>query len=634
MRLQLRRAARFGALLLVLVLTCCVAAAAQDWTAHESIVLDVMDGEDITDAFNQATDRARYNPSGIHFDIQIPVGNYTAGALRVYSHTTVSMYGVTITHNSDKTTMLRLGRASADWEQANGGAGHPGYSGFTDITFLGGTFDGGGFRQAIMRFGHSTHLTLQDVTFCNVKNAHMVEMAGCRDVLVDGCTFRDFCGDWGSTTNYEALQLEVMTTQGSHFGGYYPNDDETPNENITVTQCTFENLQRGVGTHAGIAGSFFKKIRITDNEFSDITGFAVIATNYMNAEISDNNIVNCGCGIIFRTMELSHGNFYGSQIDTTKQSSYVQLNSRIMNNDISVTPGYRALFNPIAYGMQLIGEKLSKKDGVTPAGDYRVSGVTVQDNLIRVNASGYGLWVYGAAENTIADNQITLVLRDEISSAGIKLAKSTDNEIEANTIQLKNKTDMPEAVGVQIIDKSNDNIFSENRISGAPKDGLYLERSNGNCLYGNTIYKVGRDTIHLEKASGLELGQNVLKKAQRNGISMIGVKTSLIEETTISTVQDGIHLEKSKDNALTGNSISKASRDGILLALKSHRNEIDGNKIVKVKRHGISVTASEKTTIQDNRIDNAATYGIYIESGRAAKVTGNKITNAGVRARN
>lgn len=634
MRRSFCRAALLGALLLTLVLLCCAAAAAQDWTAHESIVLDVQDGADITDAFNRATDLARYNPTGTHFDIQIPVGNYTAGALRVYSHTTVTMYGVTITHNSGKTTMLRLGRASADWEQANGGAGHPGYSGFTDITFRGGTFDGGGYPQAIVRFGHSTLLTLQDVTFCNVKNAHMIEMAGCKDVLVDGCTFRGFCGDWGSTTNYEALQLEVMTTQGSHFGGYYPNDDETPNENITVTQCTFENLQRGVGTHTGIAGSFFRNIRIVDNEFSNITGFAVIATNYRDAEISDNNIVNCGCGIIFRTMELSHGNFYGSQRDTAKQSSYVPLNSRITNNDISVKPGYKAVFNPIAYGMQLIGEKLSKKDGVTPAGDYRVSGVTVQNNQIRVNASGYGLWVYGAAENTIADNKITLVLRDEISSAGVKFAKSVDNEIERNTIQLKNKTDMPEAVGVQVIDKSTGNVFSENRISGAPKDGLYLERSNGNSLYGNTIYKIGRDAVHLEKSSALELGQNVLKKAQRNGISMIGVKKSVIGENTISTVQDGIHLEKSKDNNLNENSISKASRDGILLALKSHRNDVYANQITKVKRHGISVTASEKTTIRSNRIDNAATYGIYIESGRAAQVTDNRITNAGLRARN
>lgn len=605
MRPQLRRLALLYALLAAFMLTICTVSAL-DRTVHESIVLDVQDGDDITDAFNRATDLARNNPSGTHFDIQIPVGNYTAGALRVYSHTTVSMYGVTVTHNSEKATMLRLGRASTDWEQANGGAGHPGYSGFTDITFLGGTFDGGGCQQAIMRFGHSTNLTLQDVTFRNVKNAHVVEMAGCKDVLVDGCTFRDFRGDWDSTTNYEALQLEAMTTQGAHFGGYHPNDDETPNENVTITQCTFENLQRGVGTHTGIANSYFKKIRIQDNEFNNITGFAIIATNYINAEISDNNIVNCGCGIIFRTMDLRHGSVYTSASGTRGPDEYVPLNSRIVNNDISVKPGYRAVYNPIAYGMQLIGEKLSRKDGVAPAGDFRVSGVTVKNNLIRVNASGYGIWAYGAAENTIANNKITLVLRDETSSAGVKLAKCVDNELSGNTIQLKNKADLSEAVGLQIIDKSTGNVFSENRISGAAKDGVYLERSNNNGLYENTISKVGRDAVHLEKSSGLELGQNVLKKAQRNGVTMIGVKKSLIDGNTISGVQDGIHLEKSKDNTLSGNNISGASRDGILLALKSHRNSVTGNTITKVKRSGISVSDCEKTKLQNNRVSNTA----------------------------
>ena len=619
---------------LALFCVCCILAAAQG-AAHETIVLDIADGDDLTDAFNRAADQARDNPQGKHFDIVIPPGEYEASGLRLYSHTTVRMEDVVLSHNTDRATMLRFGRASADWEQANGGAGHPGYSGFTDITVSGGVFDGGGYSQAIMRFGHSTGITLRDVTFRNVKNAHMVEMAGCKNVVVDGCVFADFHGSWDATTNYEALQLEVMTTQGSHFGGYHPNNDETPNENVTVQNCVFQNLQRGVGTHTGIAGAYFNNIRITDNEFSNITGFAIIATNYKNAAITGNTIRNCGCGVIFRTMELSHGNVYTSAVSQTRPSTYVQLNSRVADNDISVTPGYRAVFNPIAYGMQLIGEKLSRSDGATPAGDYRLSGVTVSGNTIRVNASGYGIWAYGAAENTIRENKITLTLtEEEMACAGVKLAKCTDNELEQNTVKLKNKAKTAEGTGIQLLDKSTDNVLTDNRISGTPKDGVYLERANGNMLTDNSVSKAGRDAIHIEKSSALEIDGNVLKKPGRNGITANAMKKSNVEENEIAGVQDGIHLEKSKNNTLTGNKIATASRDGILLSTKSNGNTVSGNSIQSTKRHGISIYGSSKTAVQGNRIDAAANYGVFLEGGCTASISGNTITGSGIRARN
>ena len=525
----------FAMALLLFGLTAAVCAAANG--EQVTIYLNVQSGQDIAAAFNKASDQARNNPEGKHYVIVVPAGTYTAGSqLRVYSHTTVSMYDATITHTSADSTLVRFGRAGADWEQANGGAGHPGYSGFTDITFAGGVLDGGGKKQALLRFGHSTHITLQNMTLRNVQNSHMVEFAGCKDVRIEGCTFSDFCGSWDSTTNYEALQLEVMTTQGGHFGGYQPNNDETPCENVTVTGCTFRNLQRGIGTHTGIAGSYFKNIRFLNNTVTDITGFAIIATNYRDAVISGNTIKNAGCGIIFRTMELSHNNIYTSVCGTQPPGTYLMLNSKIVNNNISVTPGHRALYNPIAYG-------------------------------------------------------------------------------------------------VQLLDRSAENTFDGNTVSGATKDGFYLEKSNGNTLDSNTVSKAGRDGIHLESCSRLLVTGNQIKKSVRNGITANGGKKNAFESNTVTKGQDGLHLETCKQNTISGNVISKVSRDGLLLATNSNANTVTANRISSPGRNGISLLQTDKTVLTNNRISGATQIGLYRENSALKADTGNTISGSGAASR-
>ena len=519
--------------LAVLLLCCalCLFAAAEERT----ITLDVQNGQDISAAFNKAADTVRYNDGETHLTIVIPAGSYQSGAnLRLYSHTTVQMDGATIVHTDSASTMLRLGRRTADWEEANDGAGHPGYSGFCDIAIEGGTWNGGGKQQAIMRFGHSSDITLRGVTFCNVKNAHMVELGGCKDVLIEGCTFSSFRGNWDATTNYEALQMEIVSTQGSHFGGYNPDNDETPCEKITVTGCTFKNLQRGVGTHSGIAGSFFSNISITDNTFVNITGFAVIATNYADSTVSRNRISRCGAGILMRTVELSHNNFYRSAVFHEKQTDYPLLGCTIADNRISITPGYQAQFSTFTYGIQLTGELLKKRAGSTPAGDYRIADVRVSGNVIKLNGAGYAVWLNGAAENRVEKNQITVTVQGEHNTAGILLQKSTANRLLNNQIKFKYKTEYSDVCGVMLQDQSEENLVYKNNISAARKDGIFLRESNGCVIRANTVSASGRDGIHLEQSSALTILSNSVKGSGRNGIFSNGITNSKYQKNSIS----------------------------------------------------------------------------------------------------
>ena len=97
------------------------------------------------------------------------------------------------------------------------------------------------------------------------------------------CNFNNFKGDFANKTNIEALQFDALA--GDHFSSFNPDNDETPSKNVTIKNSSFKNLQRGLGTHTGIANSYFENFTIINNTFENITGYAIIATNYKNANI-------------------------------------------------------------------------------------------------------------------------------------------------------------------------------------------------------------------------------------------------------------------------------------------------------------------------------------------------------------
>lgn len=99
----------------------------------------------------------------------------------------------------------------------------------------------------------------------------------------------------------DVVKMEILHKK--HFGSYSLYDG-TVSCNITVTGCTFRNVQRGVGTHAGVAGSYLQNIQISDNYFENIPGYTIIATNYKNSRITNNRIVNAASSAIMPELSL------------------------------------------------------------------------------------------------------------------------------------------------------------------------------------------------------------------------------------------------------------------------------------------------------------------------------------------
>lgn len=116
-------------------------------------------------------------------------------------------------------------------------------------------------RDTTSPFMHVTGLRVENCVFeQGMKNGHYLDILGCDDVLVTGCSFRGMNPGSGREI-IEAIQVDSATRSGSggaHFGtGFY---DGIPTRNIKVESCTFLPLRVGstdypmpnpLGAHGG-----------------------------------------------------------------------------------------------------------------------------------------------------------------------------------------------------------------------------------------------------------------------------------------------------------------------------------------------------------------------------------------------
>ena len=95
----------------------------------------------------------------------------------------------------------------------------------------------------------------------------------------------------------EALQFDIPCDTSIYKSTYL---DGTTMKNVEVTNCLFQNVPRGVGTHTLLNGAYHENIKITGNIFKNIQEEAIIALTYYNCEIKNNVIENCGGGVLIQ----------------------------------------------------------------------------------------------------------------------------------------------------------------------------------------------------------------------------------------------------------------------------------------------------------------------------------------------
>ncbi|MBQ8198034.1 MAG: right-handed parallel beta-helix repeat-containing protein [Lachnospiraceae bacterium] len=584
--------------------------AASYYTANgTTFTVTAANGSDITTALNETLAQAKELASpGTVYTVKIPAGSYKISkTIFLDSNITLDMYNVTLTSDPafGSFHMLMLGKT--DYTAS---AACAGYNGFTNVTIKGGALIASAANSFTpLRLTHATNVTMKDFTVGGGCADHLVEVAAINNLLVDKCTFKDMSASTQGGTR-EALQLD-LAVHNSILPNIY--QDGTMLKNVTIQNCTFSNVSRGIGSHSQLLNAYHENIKIVNNTFDKIEQHAIVALNYYNCEISGNKITNSGSGIIFQSCKNS-----ASTIFTTTQNGKQaykaafrpDTKSVIKNNTISVK--YTGHTSSVS-GIELSGKKFAKAtkssadNSTVPAGDYYVGGVLVEGN--NITTGGYGFILQGAKNNTIKNNTVTV--------SGITKKDSIGKSGKYN--------------GIHSGQESTGNALIGNKIVSAQCNGIYFQGgSSASEITGNIITNPGKEGIVVSGDCSVEgnIADNTVTGSGEHSINIYnkGTVTGDITGNTISKSKlSGIQIKQKAvvEGDISNNVISNCTVHGIAVTNSAKVNgNISGNKITSSAKMGMRISESSKVLgdISKNTISSSKLYGIYIT--KKAKVSG------------
>lgn len=628
----------------VLVTSClcfCGSALAADYNV---ITVSVAQGTDAKDAVQDALNTNRYN-SSVPLKVVVPAGSYTlSDHFIIYSNTYLECTGAVFKKSYNSGTMLAIG---LNTDEARGD------SYYSNITINGGTFDADGASGkktgSIFKFSHTGNITVSNVTFKNCCNAHHIGFAGCSNVTISGCTFDGhYATQSNQDNNMEAVQLDIL--EESHFPDQAKASyDGTMSKNITVTGCTFNNVNRGVGSHSAFSGKYIDNVTITNNTFTNVSGYAVITSNYRNVNISSNTITNCGSGIYYRSIIPEYSNLYATGITPQADSGSV-----IANNTISICDTNDSNYTQFPYAVRVYGENLTQDKsihgGTLKAGDYRVQNVTVSGNNITVGSSANGVWIVGALNDTVSGNTITYTGggASKEKCFPIRIDDAANITVSGNTVAANSVSYVRNGI---ITAKSTGINITGNNISKAKENGINISSFSTAKISSNTITSNGQNGILCYDKSKITTSKNTIKNNGKYGIFLVNSKKNsslssdriesnkghgvalqasnakLISVSSKKNKGYGIYLTQSSSASVSKCTASSNSKEGIYVTQKS-KATISGGTVASNKGNGIYFTNGGKGSIKNTKIQKNSKKGIYLTK-KVGKVTISKVKYSG-----
>ena len=490
--------------------------------------------------------------------IRVAPGSYElAKSLRLYSNTTLDLTDVTLTVQQGKTcNAVRIGEA--DDTQA-------GYY-YQNIKLIGGTLDNNGRANTLVKMAHAKNVTVKGVTLRNARNGHLMEVGGVAGLTVDGCTFRDQIQVGTYTMIPEALQIDILDRK--HFPSYLPED--LPVKNLTVTNCTFTNVPRGIGAHTMVLNQYVRNVTIKNNTFTNLKSAAIQTMAFAHCRIEGNTITNAPRGIVVY-MGHSRGMYFASTLArqggvlTTRSNAYTKpaKNQDIVISKNKITAsGYDWYNGDCARGILVCGYSFKRNLSAgsvewdpIPAGNYYASGITVKSNTIKTTGHG-------------------IVLDDARSS-----------KVQSNSITFTGNRGGALRYGIWLVSGATNNTVTSNKIAKFSGHGIFLsDGSSATSVKSNTIKSPKKYGISVQGSTVTTLSKNVISSPGSHGISVLAkgyVKTISSNKVT-SVKKDAIYIDTTKKSRITikGNKFS-GKKSAKVVKLKEGKVKVSGSTLVK-----------------------------------------------------
>lgn len=258
---------------------------------NKNVLKSYYSTSDITTALSRALDYTKNNANKYNFlTIRISKGVYNVKkTLHLSSYTTIDLNKSFI-----KNANYERGNIFKSPENKE----YPKYSSLTRCIIKNGTLDGNFNRNksCILRLCHSNNVKIENVTFLNNYYSHHAELASCQNVTFYNCVFNGQLSNLNVNSS-EAVQIDILDRV--HFFGF-TSYDNTMNDNITIENCVFKNVYRGVGTHNYFKNLYQTNIKILNCTFENITDCAISAVNFKNIEVKGNKFLNCKYSAFYR----------------------------------------------------------------------------------------------------------------------------------------------------------------------------------------------------------------------------------------------------------------------------------------------------------------------------------------------
>ena len=555
--------------------------------ADTTIKVNPKNGADAYKLIQGQLDKAHKKASAKNkYVIKVKKGSYKLShSLSIYSNTTLDLTGVKLKATKRDGHMIKVGMSQKDTKK--------GYF-YKNIKILGGDLNNNGNKATTILVAHAKNVVLKNLKVHNSKNAHLMETAGVNGLMIDGCRFYDQKqSKKAKVLTLEAIQLDILTS--THMQHY--RAEALPLKNVTIRNCVFQNVPRGVGSHTAFLNSYTSNVKILNNSFINCKSAAIQTRNYANCVIEGNLVKGSPRGIIVETIGNS-GLYLSStaakagktktKISTKYKTPPKDMNIVVRNNAISVK-GSDPFFKVENEAIRVNGFKVSKKTKKTslcdaiPKGNYYATGVVIEGN------------------NIVTTNH------------GIRLSDARYSSVSGNTISFKGDPKKAKTgfYGIQLLNGSTSNTITDNRVKDFCTNGIFLSA----------------------KSSALSISRNTVTNSGKYAISLLGSKASCIEGNIIDGSRShGIFLyDGSSVGSVLSNSISNSkSGSGIVLEKNCSTGMVSGNTVSNMAANGIFVHVNSTAgPVTNNSISGIGKYGIFVEDkSSVGEVKGNAIASA------
>lgn len=137
--------------------------------------------------------------------------------------------------------------------------------------------------------GHNKNVTIENITFKNMRYGHLIELDAGKNITIKNCTFTGHKAS--GKYNKEAINLDTPDKKRTGFKSAWSKMDGTSNDGVSITDCTFKNLEVGVGTHRYTGNSYHANVMISNCTFQK-NQTAIRVLNWKNATITQNTITD------------------------------------------------------------------------------------------------------------------------------------------------------------------------------------------------------------------------------------------------------------------------------------------------------------------------------------------------------